>query len=72
MDAELLKEQKKLNSERNLSKRVLESQKNKMKMDLLGSMGEDIDAVLSGKRVVENVCKVSFWDKIKNIFHHGS
>ena len=63
-------EQRKLNSEKNLSKCVLKSQQEKLKKKLLGEMGEDIDAVLSGERVIGNVCKKNFFQKIKSRFSH--
>lgn len=50
-----------LNSERNLSNKIIQGTQYNIANELLGEMGKDIDDVLSGKKKV----KLSLMEKIK-------
>lgn len=60
-DIVLNREKRALNNDKLMTKRALEFQQNLMANELLGSMGNDINDVLSGKVKV----KLSFWEKMK-------
>jgi hypothetical protein len=60
-DIVLNREKRALDNDKLMTKRALEFQQNLMANELLGSMGNDINDVLSGKVKV----KLSFWEKMK-------
>ena len=60
-DIVLNREKRALDNDKLMIKRALEFQQNLMANELLGSMGNDINDVLSGKVKV----KLSFWEKMK-------
>ena len=53
-----------LKSDRNISKKILESERNLYAERLKGKWGEDIDMVLSGKKKV----KLTFKEKVRYFF----
>ena len=53
MDLQLQKEINGLKGDLNMTKIAVGSMQNDMKNQLLGDMGEDVNAVLNGERVVE-------------------
>ena len=60
-DIVLNREKRALDNDKLMTKRALEFQQNFMANELLGSMGNDIHDVLTGKVKV----KLSFWEKMK-------
>lgn len=64
MDRQLQREITSLESERKMGELALKGHQNMIAEQLRGSMGQDMNDVLSGKKVV----KLSFWQRMKNKF----
>lgn len=65
---ELNKELKELEKDKILFEYELKQEQDKIQHALLGEMGKDIDAVLSGKQVIDMPFKEKAKYKIKHIF----
>ena len=64
MNSTYIIEKKQLEREKNLSKKVLESEQYLMSEKLNGQMGKSIDEVLMGKKKI----KLTFKEKLNNLF----
>jgi len=62
MGSELNREITSLESEKRMDRLALQAHQNNLAIMLNGSMGKDMEDVLSGKKIV----KFSFWRRIKN------
>lgn len=64
---EVNKELQALNKEKTIYEYELDKEKEKLKYSLLGDMGKDIDAVLSGEKKVEISTKQKIKYKVRHI-----